>query len=112
MSQTKTRPAKEEDLIVPNGNHAMTPGDGTPYELRPVLVDGIPAMAGIDAFGGYSERIRIHFERPHDGLGPGFQTKYFVIRDEEPGVCHWGHNSESFTIEVFISDDQTWQELQ
>jgi len=32
MSQRKTRPAKEEDLIVPNGNHAMNPGDGTPYE--------------------------------------------------------------------------------
>ncbi len=41
MSQRKTRPAKEEDLIVPNGNHAMNPGDGSPYELHNVLVDGI-----------------------------------------------------------------------
>ena len=54
MSERTTRPAKEEDLIIPNGNHAMNPGDGTPYELHLVLVDGIPAMAGIDAFGGYS----------------------------------------------------------
>ena len=105
MSQRKTRPAKEEDLIVPNGNHAMNPSDGTQYELYPVLVDGIPAMAGIDAFGGYSERIRIDFESPHDALGPGFQTKYFMIRDEEPGVCHWGHNNESFTIEIFVDED-------
>lgn len=105
MSQRKTRPAKEEDLIVPNRNHAMNPGDGTPYQLHPVLVDGIPAMAGIDAFGGYSERIRIDFESPHDELGPGFQTKYFMIRDEEPGVCRWGHNNESFTIEIFVDED-------
>ena len=105
MSQRKTRPAKEEDLIVPNGNHAMNHGDGTQYELHPVLVDGIPATAGIDAFGGYSERIRIDFESPHDSLGPGFQTKYFVIREEEPGVCHWGHDNESFTIEIFVDED-------
>jgi len=104
MSQRKTRPAKEEDLIVPNGNHAMSPGDGTPYELRQALVDGLPAKAGIDAFGGYSERIRIEFEQAHEQLGPGFQTKYFMIRSEEPGVCHWGHNGDSFTIEVFVDE--------
>ena len=112
MSQRKTRPAKEEDLIVPNGSHAMNPGDRTPYELRPALVDGIPAMAGIDAFGGYSERIRIEFDQAHDELGPGFQTKYFMIRDEEPGVCRWGHDGQSFTIEIFLDDDQTWQPSQ
>ena len=112
MSQRKTRPAKEEDLIVPNGSHAMNPSDGTPYELRPALVDGIPAMAGIDAFGGYSERIRIKFDHAHDELGPGFQTKYFVIRDEEPGVCRWGHDGQSFTIEIFLDDDQTLEPSQ
>ena len=112
MSERTTRPAKEEDLIVPNGNHAMNPGDGTPYELRPALVDGIPALAGIDAFGGYSERIRIDFDHPHAKLGPGFQTKYFTIRNEEPGICHWGHDGESFTIEIFVDDDQTWQRSQ
>jgi hypothetical protein len=112
MSERKTRPAKEEDLIVPNGSHAMNPGDGSLFELRPALVDGIPANVGIDSFGGYSERIRIDFDHQHDAFGPGFQTKYYVIRNDEPGVCYWGHNGESFTIEVFIDDDQTWQRPQ
>ncbi len=76
MSERKTRPAKEEDFIVPNGSHAMSLGDGSLYELRPALVDGIPANVGIDSFGGYSERIRIDFDHQHDAFGPGFQTKY------------------------------------
>ena len=105
MSERKTRPAKEEDLIVPNGSHAMSPNDGTPYELRAALVDGIPAQAGIDSFGAYSERIRLILEYAHDELGLEFQTKRFMIRDEEPGICHWGHKDQSFTIEVFVDDD-------
>ena len=105
MSERKTRPAREEDLIVPNGGHAMKPNDGTPYKLRAALVDGIPAQAGIDPFGTYSERIRILLEHAHDELGLEFQTKRFMIRDEEPGICHWGHNDQSFAIEVFVDDD-------
>ena len=105
MSERKTRPAKEEDLIVPNGSHAMSPSDGTPYKLRAVLVDGIPAQAGIDPFGTYSERIRILLDLAHDQLGLEFQTKRFMIRNEEPGICRWGGQGQSFTIEVFIDDD-------
>jgi len=105
MSERKTRPAREEDLIVPNGSHAMKPNDGTPYKLRAALVDGIPAQAGIDPFGTYSERIRILLEHAHDELGLEFQTKRFMIRDEEPGICHWGHKDQYFAIEVFVDDD-------
>ena len=112
MSERITRPAKEEDLIVPNGNHAMNPSDGTPYKLRPALVDGMPANVGVDAFGGYSERIRIVFEQEHAIHGHGFQTKYFMIHDKQPGICHWGHQGESFKIEVYVDDDQSWQRPQ
>ena len=105
MSEKNTRPAIEEDLIVPNGSHAMNPSDGTPYKLRAVLVDGILAKAGIDPFGTYSERIRILLDHAHDELGLEFQTKRFRIRDEEPGICHWGNRGQSFTIEVFVDDD-------
>ena len=41
MSERKTRPATEKDLIAPNGSHAMCPNDGTPFKLRATLVDGI-----------------------------------------------------------------------
>ena len=105
MSERKTRPATEKDLIVPNGSHAMSSNDGTPFKLRAALVDGIPARAGIDPFGTYSERIRILFEHAHDELGREFQTKRFMIRNEEPGTPHWGTRGQSFTIEVFVDDD-------
>ena len=105
MLERKTRPATEKDLIVPNGSHAMMPNDGTPFKLRATLVDGIPAQAGIDPFGTYSERIRILFDHEHDELGHEFQTKRFMIRNEEPGICHWGGRGQSFTIEVFVDDD-------
>ena len=105
MSERKTRPATEKDLIVPNGSHAMSPNDGTPFKLRATLVDGIPARTGIDPFGTYSERIRVLFEHAHDELGCEFQTKRFMIRNEEPGICRWGGQGQSFAIEVFVDDD-------
>ena len=105
MSERITRPATEKDLIVPNGSHAMCPNDGTPYKLRAVLIDGISAKAGIDPFGTYSERIRILFDHTHNELGREFQTKRFIIRNEEPGICHWGDRGQFFNIEVFVDDD-------
>ena len=74
MLERKTRPATEEDLIVPNDNHPMQPGDGTPFVFRSVLVDGQPAKAGIGSLGGYSERIAIGFEKPHSDFGKEFAT--------------------------------------
>ena len=105
MSERTTRPATEKDLIVPNGSHAMNHNDGSQFKLRATLVDGIPAKAGIDPFGTYSERIRILFDHAHDELGREFQTKRFMIRDEEPGICYWGNDGQFFTIEVFVDDD-------
>ncbi len=105
MLERKTRPATEEDLIVPNDNHPMQPGDGTPFVFRSVLVDGQPAKAGIGSLGGYSERIAIGFEKPHSDFGKEFATKHFQIPRDEPGRCYWGHDNQSFTIEVFVDDD-------
>ena len=68
----------------------MSPNDGTPFKLRATLVDGIPARTGIDPFGTYSERIRILFDHEHDELGREFQTKRFMIRNEEPGNMSLG----------------------
>ena len=105
MSERRSRPATEKDLIVPNGSHAMSLNDGTAFKLRATLVDGIPSRTGIDPFGTYSERIRILFDHNHDELGREFQTKRFVIRNEEPGICHWGDRGQSLAIEVFVDDD-------
>lgn len=112
MLKRETRPAKEEDLIVPNDNHPMQHGDTTPFIFRQVLVDGFPAKAGIGSLGGYSERIAVGFEQPHAKFGIEFSTKHFRIRNEEPGRCYWGHQNEWFRIEVFVDDDQTWQHPQ
>tara|TARA_B100000459_G_C8575533_1_gene200753 strand:+ start:904 stop:1242 length:339 start_codon:yes stop_codon:yes gene_type:complete len=112
MSERTTRPAKANDLIVPNGSHAMKPGDGTPFILRPVLVDGFPAKAGIDSFGMYSTRIFIDFEQAHSEYGSEFGTKYFYFESENPGECHWGHDNKSFFLEVFTDDDHVWQNAQ
>ena len=105
MSERKTRPATEQDLIVQNDSHPMQPGNGKPFIFRPVLVDGLPAKAGVGSLGGYSERIAIEFEQPHREFGDQFATKYFHIKKDEPGRCYWGHQNDSFAIEVFVDDD-------
>ena len=93
----------------------MSPNDGTPFKLRATLVDGIPSRTGIDPFGTYSERIRILFDHEHDELGREFQTKRFMIRNEEPGICHWGGRGQSspsksslMTIEQPPTSDRKW----
>lgn len=70
--------------------------------MHDVLVDGIPAKAGVGTFGMYSTRIVLLFDPPHPKWGGEFATKRFRIDEDNPGVLKWGDEGGSFNIERIV----------
>jgi hypothetical protein len=99
----KTEPATEEILVVVNDRHGFdqNPDTSDPI-MHDVLVDGIPARAGVGSFGAYSTRIVLVFEPPHPEWGREFATKYFAFDDKKPGVLNWGTQGKSFLVERIV----------
>jgi len=98
----KTILVTEKDLFLEQDIH---PFDENPQPLsdpHPVLVDGIKGTAAIGSLGGYSTRIRILLEEEHPDFGKEFQTKYFMFK--EPGICMWGHDEKTFTVEKIVEE--------
>ena len=107
MNEKSTRPAvSAEDLHVPNDRGMMDPPGHNPGPtiLTDVLVDGVPAKAGIGVFGTWSERIVLIFENEHPKYGKEWGTKYYMFDENEPGKVNWGHDGESFRIEIIETD--------
>ncbi|MBT3970848.1 MAG: gamma-glutamylcyclotransferase [Euryarchaeota archaeon] len=103
MTEVKTCPATEADLIVQNDIHGFDPNPHSdPPIMHDVLVDGQPAKAGVGSFGAYSTRIVLVFDPPHPEWGDEFATKYFIFDDKELGVVNWGHDGKSFHIEKIV----------
>jgi hypothetical protein len=103
MTEIKTCPATEIDLIVQNDNHGFDQNPSLePPMMHDVLVDGQPAKAGVGSFGAYSTRIVLVFDPPHPKWGNEFSTKYFIFNDKEPGVVKWGHEGKTFNIEKIV----------
>lgn len=93
-----TIPATEENLRLTQDATPFNPAElSRPY---PVIVDGILGVASVGSHGAYSERIYVKLEDEHPEIGLEFGTKYFRI--ETPGICLWGHNGQSFTIEKIV----------
>ena len=104
MTEIKTCPVTEIDLIVQNDNHGFDQNPSLePPIMHDVLVDGRAAKAGVGSFGAYSTRIVLVFDPPHPEWGNEFSTKYFIFDDKEPGVVKWGHEGKSFHIEKIVS---------
>ena len=81
MNEKKTRPAVSgADLLVSNDRGMMDPPGHNPGPpvLTDVLVDGVPAKAGIGVFGTWSERIVLFFENEHPKYGKEWGTKYYI----------------------------------
>ena len=107
MNERKTGPAvSSSDLLIPNVRGMMdTPSDApSPPIMTDVLVDGVPAKAGIGFFGTWSERIVLIFEEDHPKYGTEWGTKYYMFDQENPGKVNWGHYGESFRIEIIETD--------
>ena len=107
MNERKTRPAlSDEDLLIPNDRGMMdSPGHNPgPPIMADVLIDGVPAKAGIGFFGTWSQRITLVFEKEHPKYGKEWGTKYYMFDENEPGKVCWGHNGESFRIEIIETD--------
>ncbi|CAI8197638.1 MAG: Uncharacterised protein [Methanobacteriota archaeon] len=107
MNEKKTRPAVSgADLLVSNDRGMMDPPGHNPGPpvLTDVLVDGVPAKAGIGVFGTWSERIVLFFENEHPKYGKEWGTKYYMFDENEPGKVNWGHNGDSFRIEIIETD--------
>ena len=103
MTEVKTRPATEADLIVQNDRHGFDQNPNLePPIMHDVLVDGQPAKAGVGSFGAYSTRIVLAFNPPHPEWGDEFATKHFIFDEKEPGVVNWGHDGKSFHIEMIV----------
>ena len=103
MNEKKTRPAvTSADLLIPNDRGMMDPPRDVPGPpiMTDVLVDGVPAKAGIGFFGTWSERILLIFEEEHPIYGKEWGTKYYMFDKEEPGKVNWGHYGESFRVEI------------
>jgi hypothetical protein len=98
--ESKTILATEKDLYLEQDVHRFDEVEHVLSEPHPVRVDGIKGTAAVGSLGGYSTRIRILLEKEHPDLGKEFQTKYFKFI--KPGVCLWGHDEKTFTIEKFI----------
>ena len=98
-----TEPATETSLAVENDSHGFEENPNTEAPImHDVLVDGIPAKAGVGSFGMYSTRIVLLFDPPHPKWGNEFATKRFMIEEDNPGVLKWGHEGESFNIEKIV----------
>ncbi len=103
MTEIKTCPATETDLIVQNDNHGFDENPNLePPIMHDVLVDGQPAKAGVGSFGAYSTRIVLVFDPPHPEWGGEFSTKYFIFDEKEHGVVNWGYEGKSFHIEKIV----------
>jgi len=103
MKETRIRPATEQDLIIQNDDHKLHPrSDGAPYTLHDVLVDGHRGKAGVGSLGLWSERILLVFDPPHEKYGEEWMTKYFMFDEEDPGLVRWGHNGESFRLDLIV----------
>jgi len=103
MTEIKTRPAKEKDLIVTNDQHGFDQKPSLePPIMHDVLVDGHPAKAGVGSFGGYSTKIVVLFDPPHPEWGLEFGTKYFMFDENEDGIVNWGHDGRNFRIEIIM----------
>ena len=84
MKERNTRPAASSaDLLIPNDRGMMDPPGHNPGPpvLTDVLVDGVPAKAGIGVFGTWSERIVLFFENEHPKYGKEWGTKYYMFYD-------------------------------
>ena len=105
MSERSTIPATEQNLAVQNDTHGF---DEQPAQEAPifhdVLIDGVPAKAGVGSFGGYSTRIVLLFDPPHAEFGEEFATKYFMFEDNDSGVMKWGHDGRSLLVEKITSE--------
>ena len=99
--RTKTIPATEKDLYLEQDAHPFDESQSSLSEPHAVLVDGIKGTAAVGSLGGYSTRLRILLEEEHPDFGKEFQTKYFMFK--EPGLCMWGHDEKTFTIEKVVT---------
>lgn len=99
--RSKTIPATEKDLYLEQDAHPFDESQSSLSEPHVVLVDGIKGTAAVGSLGGYSTRLRILLEEEHPDFGKEFQTKYFMFK--EPGLCLWGHDGKTFTIEKVVS---------
>ena len=107
MNERKTRLAlSDDDLLIPNDRGMMDPPGHNPGPpiMTDVLIDGVPARAGIGFFGTWSQRIALVFEDEHPKYGKEWGTKYYMFDENEPGKVCWGHNGESFRIEIIETD--------
>ncbi len=103
MTEVKTSPATEQDLIIQNDRHGFDENPNLePPKMVDVLVDGQLAKAGVGSFGGYSTRIVLLFDPPHPEWGNEFATKYFFFDEKTPGVLNWGHYGKTFQIEKIV----------
>ena len=88
------KPITESDIPIIKSGEDFLKGALKAY------VDGQPALIAVVERDWGSDKIVIDFEKENTEWPEGFGTKYFIFKDDEPGVLHWGHEGRSMKVEA------------
>ncbi|MBC8371305.1 MAG: hypothetical protein H8E25_14990 [Planctomycetes bacterium] len=77
----------------------IKPGEDFIERALKSYVDDQLALIGIVGGEFSSDKIVIVFEKENTEWPDGFHTKYFLFKEDEPGVLSWGHDGRSMKIE-------------